>query len=131
MDAARGHTYYAVTAYDREIIKLLERMNSIVHMISVLLETPLMKEVAKVPMLKPPITRTNMIRMDIHFRATMELYDYLVSYTEAGYKEYLANKEIARERFMQNVLGKKSNASTEKVEEKTKKGKKKNDSTES
>lgn len=52
-------------------------------------------------------------------------------YTEAGYKEYLANKEIARERFMQNVLGKKSNASTEKVEEKTKKGKKKNDSTES
>ena len=61
----------------------------------------------------------------------MELYDYLVSYTEAGYKEYLANKEIARERFMQNVLGKKSNASTEKVEEKTKKGKKKNDSTES
>lgn len=74
------------TAYDREIMSLLERMNSIVHMISILLETPLMKEVAKVPMLKPPVTRTNMIRMDIHFRATMELYDYLVSYSGEGYK---------------------------------------------
>jgi len=52
-------------------------------------------------------------------------------YTETGYKEYLANKEIARERFIQNVLGKKGNIVTEKTDEKPKKGKKKNDSTES
>ena len=50
-------------------------------------------------------------------------------YTEEGYKEYQANKEIARERFIQNVLGKKNTAAVS--EEKPKKGKKKNDSTES
>ena len=44
-------------------------------------------------------------------------------YTEDGYKEYLANKEIAKERFVQNVLGKKGNKVTEKNEEKPKKGK--------
>lgn len=58
-------------------------------------------------------------------------------YTEEGYKEYLANKEIARVRFMQNVLGKKRETETEmteeklKTEEKPKKGKKKHGSTES
>ena len=52
-------------------------------------------------------------------------------YTEVGYKEYLANKEIARERFMQNVLGKKNETAVAKPDEKTKKGKKKNDSKES
>ncbi len=51
-------------------------------------------------------------------------------YTETGYKEYLANKEEARERFIQNVLGHKKEV-VDVVEEKPKRGKKKNDNTES
>jgi hypothetical protein len=74
------------TAYNREIIDLLGRMNSILHMISILLGTPLMQEVSKAPMLKPPITRTNMLRMDIHFKAAMDLFDYLGAYLKKGYE---------------------------------------------
>lgn len=74
------------TAYNREIRDLLGRMNSILHMIAILLNTPLMQEVSKAPMLKPPITRTNMLRMDIHFKASMDLFDYLTAYTGKGYE---------------------------------------------
>ena len=74
------------TAYNREILDLLGRMNSILHMISILLSTPLMQEVSKAPMLKPPITRTNMLRMDIHFKAAMDLFDYLSAYIKKGYE---------------------------------------------
>ena len=51
-------------------------------------------------------------------------------YTEKGYAEYLANKEIAKERFIQNVLGRKKDTPDE-VDAKPKKGKKKSDNTES
>ena len=74
------------TAYNREILDLLGRMNSILHMVSILLNTPLMQEVSKAPMLKPPITRTNMLRMDTHFRAAMDLFDYLTAYLKKGYE---------------------------------------------
>ena len=51
-------------------------------------------------------------------------------YTEKGYAEYLANKEIAKERFIQNVLGRKKDE-PDVVDTKPKKGKKKSDNTES
>jgi hypothetical protein len=50
-----------------------------------LLMTPLMKEVAKAPLISPPITRTNVLRMDNNFKYAVELYDYLVAYEGDGY----------------------------------------------
>lgn len=60
-----------------------------------------------------------------HLAWSLRHYIVPYKYTEMGYQQYLENKAIARERFMQNVLGRKVDA--EKVEEKPKKGKKKND----
>ena len=74
------------TAYDCEVRHQLGRMTAILHMVSILLNTPLMQEVSKAPMLKPPITRTNMLRMDIHFKAAVDLFDYLNAYTAKGYE---------------------------------------------
>ncbi len=82
-------------AYNDEIKKQLERMLAIVHEVSILLNTPLMQEVAKAPMLKPPITRTNMLRMDIHFKATMDLYDYLVAYVKDGFTAEKLQKTLS------------------------------------
>lgn len=55
------------------------------------------------------------------------LSHYIVphKYTPEGYKEYLAGKEAQRERFLQNVLGKKKEERTE--EKKAVKGKRKDD----
>ena len=60
------------------------------------------------------------------------LWHYVIphKYTENGYKEYMEQKAVASERFMQNVLGKKGSATTAKTE-KPKKGKKKDDNTQS
>lgn len=61
---------------------------------------------------------------------TWGLRHYIVPYryTPEGYQAYLAGKEEARERFMQNVLGRKQE---EAVEDKPKRGRKKNDNKES
>ena len=63
-----------------------------------------------------------------HNNKKWKLCHYVVpfKYTELGYEQYLANKEEARARFLENVLGKRETAKVE-TEEKPKKGKKKND----
>jgi hypothetical protein len=66
----------------RDIIRRIEDLQSVV---AALLATPLMKEVAHVPMLKPPITRTNALRMDNALRNSLALYDYVASYSKDGY----------------------------------------------
>jgi hypothetical protein len=37
-------------------------------------------------MLKPPITKTNILKMDNNFKGAVALYDYIISYTKTGYK---------------------------------------------
>ncbi len=71
--------------FDEEVTKAVERLRSILHFTSVLLATPLMQELAKAPLLSPPITKTNILRMNIHFKATVEVYEYLAAYAGAGY----------------------------------------------
>ena len=64
---------------------MLERVEAIRIITNMLLMTPLMKEVAKAPMISPPITRTNVLRMDNNFKYAVELYDYLAAYEGDGY----------------------------------------------
>ena len=75
----------------RSMIRRIEDMQNVVAM---LLATPLMKEVAHVPMLKPPVTRTNALKMDNALRKSLSLYDYVVAYTKEGY-----NVEVTRKTF--------------------------------
>ena len=49
------------------------------------LATPLMKEVSKAPMIKPPVVKTNVLRMNQNFRASLKLYDFVTSYNQDGY----------------------------------------------
>lgn len=74
--------------------ELLARIEALSGSLSVLLSMPLMREAALAPMATPPITRTNVLRMDVHFREVVALYDYLSSYTGDGYtfEEYRTAK---------------------------------------
>ena len=74
---------YALTEEGKST--MLERVEAIRVIVNMLLMTPLMKEVSKAPLLAPPITRTNVLRMDNNFKYAVELYDYLVSYQGDGY----------------------------------------------
>ncbi len=65
-----------------EIDRVLMAYRAVVYF----LNTPLMNEVSKSPMLKPPITRTNVLRMNRNFREALSLYEYVSAYDKDGYE---------------------------------------------
>ncbi len=69
-------------AFCQPLIKRIEEQQ---FMVVALLATPLMQELAKVPMLKPPVTRTNVLKSNNNFKHALDLYHYLSSYEGAGY----------------------------------------------
>ena len=64
---------------------LIERIETMQRYVVALLNTPLMREVSKAPMIKPPITRTNVLRMNVNFRMALEMYCQLAEYDKPGY----------------------------------------------
>ena len=71
---------------NEKILPIIERIRDQQRIVHALLNTPLMKDVAKAPMLRPPITRTNVLKMNVDFKACLALYDFLVAYTKDGYR---------------------------------------------
>ena len=65
--------------------KVVERIEDVLNAILKLLSTPLMVEVSKVPMIKPPITKTNVLKMETSFKYSLALYEYITSYSGDGY----------------------------------------------
>ncbi|MBE5762953.1 MAG: hypothetical protein E7338_01865 [Clostridiales bacterium] len=70
---------------DSDNAKVVERIEDVLNAILKLLSTPLMVEVSKVPMIKPPITKTNVLKMETNFKYALALYEYISSYTAPGY----------------------------------------------
>ena len=64
---------------------IIERISIILNAILSFLSTPLMESVAKVAMLKPPITKTNVLKMDKNFKGAVALYDFIIAYEGDGY----------------------------------------------
>ena len=64
---------------------LLDRIDLILKAVMVFLGTPLMQEVGKVAMLKPPITKTNVLKMNHNFKGCVALYEYICAYNKPGY----------------------------------------------
>ena len=81
-DTRKNDPYLAANSECNHIVK---RIRKIRVDVANLLSTQLMQEMAKAPRLKPPITKTNVLRMNNDFVRSLELYDYLLSYTEKGY----------------------------------------------
>lgn len=74
-------------------IKHVNRVENIYAMVVSFLNTPLMREVAKAPMIKPPVVKTNVLRMNQNFRAALKLYDFVTAYNKDGYT-FTENKKI-------------------------------------
>ena len=78
---------------DDEYLKTHNPAQAIIDKISLILKSvlsflkhPIMEEVAKTPMLKPPITKTNVLKMDNNFKGVVKLYDFIISYDKQGYE---------------------------------------------
>lgn len=72
--------------FDGHTDALLKKIEEERHIIAAFLLTPLMKIVAKSPMIKPPITRTNALKMNNNLKNALALYDYIAAYSGDGYK---------------------------------------------
>ena len=64
---------------------LMDRMDLILKTVVAFLATPLMESAGKAAMLKPPITKTNVLKMDNNFKGALALYDYIIAYEGEGY----------------------------------------------
>lgn len=64
---------------------VIDRIMLILKSILSYLATPLMEFQSKVPMIKPPITKTNVLRMNNNFKGAVSLYDYIIAYNKPGY----------------------------------------------
>lgn len=65
--------------------KLVKRIKDCQSIVNALLNTDLMLQVAKSPMIKPPIVKTNVLKMNNNFKHALALYDYIASYKGQGY----------------------------------------------
>lgn len=78
-------SYYENSA-DEETGNLIGRIEDIQQNISSLLATELIQSVSKVAMIKPPIVKTNVLKMDANFKKTVELYEFVSEYEKDGYR---------------------------------------------
>ena len=66
-------------------IPMIDRVEMQYHLVLSFLSTPLMEQVSKAPMLKPPIIKTNTLKMNTNFKTSLALYDYISAYNTPGY----------------------------------------------
>lgn len=80
---------------DGECEKRVRRISDCREIINSLLNTDLMQQVAKTPMIKPPIVKTNVLKMNNNFKNALALYDYIASYKGDGFSSEQVNFDFA------------------------------------
>ena len=81
-DVKRDDPYLKETNPAKDII---DRIHLLLKTVIAFLGTPLMQEVSKVAMLKPPITKTNVLKMNNNFKGAVSLYEFIMAYNKKGY----------------------------------------------
>ena len=71
---------------------IIDRIDILYKSVLMYLNTPLMQEVAKAPMLRPPITKTNVLKMNKNFKPCVALYDFVSHYDKKGYSVHINTK---------------------------------------
>lgn len=79
---------------DEKNEEILYRIESCQSIILMLLSTDLMIQVSKSPMIKPPIVKTNVLKMNNNFKNALSLYDYITSYNKQGYEAIEVKKKL-------------------------------------
>lgn len=71
---------------DIESLSDFDRIRRIRQGLNECLATPLMKEIAKEPQVKPPLTQTNLLKENPNFKKAVELWNFLDTYKKQGFK---------------------------------------------
>lgn len=71
---------------DIESLSDFDRIRRIRQRLNECLATPLMKEIAKEPQVKPPLTQTNLLKENPNFKKAVELWSFLDTYKKQGFE---------------------------------------------
>lgn len=71
---------------DIESLSDFDRISRIRQGLNECLATPLMKEIAKEPQVKPPLTQTNLLKENPNFKKAVELWSFLDTYKKQGFE---------------------------------------------
>lgn len=71
---------------DIESLSDFDRIRRIRQGLNECLATPLMKEIAKEPQVKPPLTQTNLLKENLNFKKAVELWSFLDTYKKQGFE---------------------------------------------
>lgn len=71
---------------DIESLSDFDRIRRIRQGLNECLATPLMKEIAKEPQVKPPLTQTNLLKENPNFKKAVELWNFLDIYKKQGFE---------------------------------------------
>mgnify|MGYP002765307787 CR=1 FL=1 len=71
---------------DIESLSDFDRIRRIRQGLNECLATPLMKEIAKEPQVKPPLTETNLLKENPNFKKAVELWSFLDTYKKQGFE---------------------------------------------
>ena len=65
---------------------IIDRIDLLLKAVLAFLATPLMECCSKVAMIKPPITKTNVLKSNNNFKGALRLYEFIVAYDKPGYE---------------------------------------------
>lgn len=71
---------------DIESLSDFDRIRRIRQGLNECLATPLMKEIAKEPQVRPPLTQTNLLKKNLNFKKAVELWNFLDTYKKQGFE---------------------------------------------
>lgn len=71
---------------DIESLSDFDRIRRIRQELNKCLATPLMKEIAKEPQVKPPLTQTNLLKENPNFKKAVELWSFIDTYKKQGFE---------------------------------------------
>lgn len=71
---------------DIESLSDFDRIRRIRQGLNECLATPLMKEIAKEPQVRPPLTQTNLLKKNPNFKKAVELWNFLDTYKKQGFE---------------------------------------------
>ena len=71
---------------DIESLSDFDRIRRIRQGLNECLATPIMKEIAKEPQVKPPLTQTNLLKENPNFKKAVELWSFLDTYKKQGFE---------------------------------------------
>lgn len=72
-------------ASKNEFSGVIDRIDNILSNVMAFLKTPLMTEVSHADVVSRPITKNNVLKMNINFRESLALFDYLAEYSGDGF----------------------------------------------